>query len=73
MAISFLSPFYICASTSDLNFLNVSAMIVFSVVIAFAQFAEEPTARNSNLFPVNANGDVLFLSVLSNKSSGMLL
>jgi hypothetical protein len=29
------------------------------------QFELEPTALNSNLFPVKANGEVLFLSVLS--------
>ena len=42
------------------------------MVIAFAQFAVEPTALNSNLFPVKAKGDVLFLSVLSNKIWGIL-
>ena len=41
-----------------------------STVTAEAQLADEPTALNSNLFPVNANGDVLFLSVLSIRSSG---
>ena len=30
-----------------------------------AQLADEPAARNSNRFPVNANGEVRFLSVLS--------
>ena len=35
------------------------------------QLALEPTALNSNLFPVNANGEVLFLSVLSTSSSGI--
>ena len=33
----------------------------------------DPTIRNSNLFPVNANGDVLFLSVASFESSGSVL
>ena len=46
--------------------------MVFITVIDSAQFAEEPTALISNLFPVNANGEVLFLSVLSNKISGIL-
>ena len=36
----------------------------FNTVIGPPQFAEEPTARNSNLFPVKANGEVLFLSCL---------
>jgi hypothetical protein len=46
--------------------------MVFITVIDSAQFAEEPTALISNLFPVNAKGEVLFLSVLSNKISGIL-
>lgn len=37
-------------------------MTVFGIPIDW----ELPTILNSNLFPVNANGDVLFLSVLSN-------
>ena len=41
-------------------------------VIANEQLAEEPTALNSNLLPVKANGEVRFLSVLSNKISGIL-
>ena len=44
--------------------------MVFRTVTALAQLAEEPTALNSNLLPVNANGEVLFLSVLSIRSSG---
>jgi hypothetical protein len=51
------------------NSFNCLATIVFNVVIAFEQFADEPTALNSNLFPVKANGDVLFLSVLSKRTS----
>ena len=46
-------------------------MIVFKTTIELEQLSELPTARNSNLFPVNANGDVRFLSVLSNKISGI--
>jgi hypothetical protein len=45
---------------------------VFKTVIGFAQFAVEPTALNSNLFPVKANGEVRFLSVLSSNISGIL-
>ena len=43
------------------------------MVIGPAQFADEPTALNSNLLPVNAKGEVLFLSVLSNNNSGIVL
>jgi len=46
-------------------------MIRFSGVMAFEHVEDDPTALNSNLLPVNANGDVLFLSVLSNKISGI--
>ena len=73
IATSFFSPFSIRRSTSALNFFKVSAMIVFKTVIGPAQFAEEPTARNSNLFPVNANGEVRLRSVLSSINSGILL
>jgi hypothetical protein len=37
-----------------------------------AEFVDDPTALNSNLLPVNAKGDVLFLSVLSLNISGIL-
>jgi hypothetical protein len=46
-------------------FLNCFATIAFNVVIELEQFELELTALNSNLFPVKANGEVLFLSVLS--------
>ena len=59
-------------STWVLNSINCFATIAFNTVIGFAQFAVEPTALNSNLFPVKANGEVRFLSVLSNKISGIL-
>src|SRR5260221_311376 len=73
MAISFLSPFSMRASTSFLNFFSVSARIELTAIMALAQLALEPTARNSNLLPVKAKGEVLLRSVLSSSSSGMLL
>ena len=73
MANSFLTPFSRITSTSFLNMINWSATIVFKMVIGAAEFAEEPTALNSNLFPVKANGEVLFRSVLSNINDGILL
>ena len=73
MAISFLSPFAIKASTSSENLFKVSATMVFKIVIGNAQLAVEPTARNSNLFPVKAKGEVLLRSVLSIINSGILL
>ena len=73
IAISFFSPLSIRASTSFLKFFRVSVTMVLSTVMALAQLAEDPTARNSNLFPVNANGEVRLRSVLSINSSGMLL
>jgi hypothetical protein len=47
--------------------------IAFNVVIELEQFELEPTALNSNLFPVKANGEVLFLSVLSKRTSEFYL
>ena len=64
-------PFAVKESTLCLKFVSASATAVLRTISADAQFASEPTARNSNLLPVNANGEVLFLSVLSMKSSGI--
>ena len=44
---------------------KASATIAFKIVFGLAIESAEPTMRNSNLFPVNANGDVRFLSVAS--------
>ena len=44
---------------------NTSATIVLSTVLGSAIDCVEPTIRNSNLLPVNANGDVLLRSVAS--------
>ena len=68
----FKSLVSINASTSILKSFSCLATIAFKVVIALAQFADEPTALNSNLFPVKANGEVRFRSVLSSKTSGIL-
>ena len=35
------------------------------MILQHAILFDEPSDLNSNLFPVNANGDVLFLSVVS--------
>ena len=40
------------------------------MVLGLAMESEEPTIRNSNLFPVKAKGEVLFLSVASFTRSG---
>jgi hypothetical protein len=42
-----------------------SATAAWSNVIGNAIDCDEPTARNSNLLPVNAKGDVRLRSVLS--------
>ena len=44
---------------------SASATAVFKTIFAFATEPAEPGIRNSNLFPVNAKGDVRFLSVVS--------
>ena len=59
------------ASTFCLNSVSCSATAVFSAIMALAQFASEPTARNSKRFPVNAKGEVRLRSVLSINSSGI--
>ena len=73
IANSFLTPFSKISSTSLRNLINWSATIVFNTVIGAAELAEDPTARNSNLLPVKANGDVLLRSVLSRINEGILL
>src|ERR1700712_3498872 len=42
------------------------------MVIGLAELAEEPTALNSNLLPVKANGEVRLRSVLSFNICGIL-
>jgi hypothetical protein len=68
----FFMPFSIMLSTSFLNFFKVSAMMVLTRDHCIGTVAEEPTARNSNLFPVKAKGEVRLRSVLSSNNSGML-
>ena len=51
--------------------ISCSATAAFSVVIAPAQLASDPTARNSKRLPVKANGEVLLRSVLSTNISGI--
>ena len=60
------------SSTLFLKSISCSVTIAFRTVVAFAEFDLEPTDLYSNLFPVKANGEVLSLSVLSNKISGIL-
>ena len=52
---------------------NASATMVFNTIFACATESWEPTIRNSNLFPVKANGDVRLRSVASFMKSGMVL
>ena len=49
---------------------NASATIVLSTTFGPAMESRDPTIRNSNLLPVNANGDVLLRSVASFVKSG---
>ena len=71
MAEIFGSPFSISSSTSFLNSVNCSARAEFSAIMALAQLASEPTARNSKRLPVKANGLGRLRSVLSIISSGI--
>ncbi len=44
--------------------------MVFSIMFGQAMEAVEPTLRNSNLFPVKANGEVRLRSVVSRGKRG---
>ena len=48
-------------------------MAALMTIMDAAQLADEPAARNSKRLPVKANGEVRFLSVLSNKMAGIRL
>ena len=65
---SFLKSFEF--SSLSANCFKDSATAVFNIIFAQEIDSDDPNARNSNLFPVNAKGDVLFLSVESLGSSG---
>ena len=71
IALVLSSPPAMSASTRCLKLVKASATAAFNTIIALAQLASLPTARNSNLFPVKAKGDVLLRSVLSMSSSGI--
>ena len=45
--------------------ISTSATMVLMTTLASAMDMEEPRERNSNLLPVNAKGEVRFLSVVS--------
>ena len=57
-------------SNSSAASLNASATIVLSTTFGDETESEEPTIRNSNLLPVNANGEVRLRSVASLTKSG---
>ena len=59
-----LSKFSTPSSTLA-NCLRVSATAVLRTIFGVETDADEPSIRNSNLLPVNANGEVRFLSVVS--------
>ena len=62
-------PFSVASSWSASASI-ASATIVFSTVFGSASDIEEPSARNSNLLPVNANGDVRLRSPPCSGSRG---
>ena len=71
MATGVFLPLAISFSTSSLKAMSCSATAAFRVVMAPAQLAQEPTARNSKRLPVKAKGEVRLRSVLSTKTSGI--
>ena len=64
-------PCAILLSTRSLNEVSASAIAAFRAIMALAQLTLEPGARNSNLLPVKAKGDVRLRSVLSTIRSGI--
>jgi hypothetical protein len=52
-----LSPFSAASTASTISSI-ASATIVLSTVFGSASEADDPSARNSNLLPVKANGEV---------------
>ena len=71
MADNLFSPLAIRLSTRLLKEFRASAIAEFRAIMAEAQLAEDPGARNSNRLPVNAKGDVRLRSVLSIIRSGI--
>ena len=65
-------PLAMSASTRRLKSARASATAVFRAIIALAQLASEPTARNSKRLPVKAKGEVRLRSVLSMSRLGNL-
>ena len=59
-------------SSLSANSPKISATAALSMMFAQAMLFDEPSILNSNLLPVNANGDVLFLSVESFLNSGRM-
>lgn len=54
-----------------LNSFSWLAIAALMAIIAAAQLADEPAARNSKRFPVKAKGEVRLRSVVSNRISGI--
>ena len=71
MAFMRSSPWAMRASTRALKSVRASATALLRAIIAEAQLASDPTARNSKRLPVKAKGEVRLRSVLSIISSGI--
>ena len=71
MASSLPTPSSISLSMETLNSFNWFAIAAFMAIMAAAQLADEPAARNSKRFPVKANGEVRLRSVVSRRISGI--
>ena len=71
MASSLPTPSSISFSTDARNSFNWFAMAALIAIMEAAQLEDEPAARNSKRFPVNAKGEVRLRSVVSSRISGM--
>jgi len=71
IASSLPTPSSMSFSMETLNSFSWLAIAALMAIMAAAQFADEPAARNSKRLPVKAKGDVRLRSVVSNRISGI--
>ena len=71
MASSLPTPSSISLSMETLNSFSWLAIAALMAIMAAAQLADEPAARNSKRLPVKANGEVRLRSVVSSNISGI--
>ena len=71
IASSLPTPSSMSFSMDTLNSFSWLAIAAFMAIMAAAQLADEPAARNSKRLPVKAKGEERLRSVVSNRISGI--